>query len=74
MNADTQQADRDADAEMDRCELNDVHRRMRNILAVYPATSWTLGESRLVFSALEAIVRGRQPRAHVAGRGRGRGL
>jgi hypothetical protein len=38
----------------------DTHRRMRNILIAYPATGWTLEESRSVLEALSGIVRARQ--------------
>jgi hypothetical protein len=41
-------------------QLRDVHRRIRNILDVYPATSWDLSESQAVLAALAGIVRGRQ--------------
>jgi hypothetical protein len=40
-------------------ELNDVHRRIRNILNVYPAGTWTLDEWKIVLAALAEIVRGR---------------
>lgn len=54
--------------ETDRCpnttmhayELKDVHRRIRNILAEYPATDWTLDESKFVLAALAAVVQMRQ--------------
>jgi hypothetical protein len=38
----------------------DTHRRIRNILAAYPATDWTLEESQAVLSVLSNIVRARQ--------------
>ena len=41
-------------------ELGDIHRRIRNILDVCPAASWTLDESVIVLDALAAIVRTRQ--------------
>ena len=41
-------------------KLGDIHRRIRNILDVCPATSWTLDESVIVLDALAAIVRTRQ--------------
>jgi hypothetical protein len=38
----------------------DTHRRIRNILAAYPATDWTLEESCSVLENLVGIVRARQ--------------
>lgn len=40
--------------------IDDIHRRIRNILAAYPATDWTLEESRSVLDAVSGIVRARQ--------------
>jgi hypothetical protein len=39
--------------------LRDVHRRIRNILDVFPAPSWDLAEAETVLAALGEIVRGR---------------
>jgi len=44
----------------DDMELNEVHRRIRNILSSCPAISWSLQESVIVFDALARIVRTRQ--------------
>ena len=41
-------------------ELRDVFHRMRNVLDVYPASTWDLEEARSVLLALEGIVRGRR--------------
>ena len=41
-------------------QLGDIHRRIRNILDVCPATSWTLDESVIILDALATIVRARQ--------------
>ena len=41
-------------------QLGDTHRRIRNILDVYPATTWTLDESMIILDALATIVRRRQ--------------
>lgn len=41
-------------------DLSDVQRRIRNILAVCPASTWELDESRAVLAALEQIVACRQ--------------
>jgi hypothetical protein len=38
----------------------DIHRRIRNILDVCPASSWSLEESRAVLGVLSCIVRVRQ--------------
>jgi hypothetical protein len=46
-------------------QLGDVHRRIRNILDVCPATSWTLDESVIILDALATIVRTRQAAADV---------
>ena len=41
-------------------ELDDTHRRIRNLLDACPATSWSLEESAVVLEALAGIVRARQ--------------
>lgn len=41
-------------------QIDDIHRRIRNILDQYPAGDWTLEESRSVLVVLAEIVRGRQ--------------
>lgn len=45
--------------------IDDVHRRIRNMLKQYPAASWDLEESQVVLDALSVIVRGRQSVADV---------
>ena len=46
-------------------EIDDVHRRIRNILKACPATSWSLEESRTVLDAVASIFRSRQAGADV---------
>jgi len=46
-------------------ELDDVHRRIRNILHACPATGWTLSESLAVLEALAGIIRARQQASDV---------
>ena len=41
-------------------EIDDVHRRIRNILKACPATSWSLEESRMVLDVVASIFRSRQ--------------
>lgn len=41
-------------------QVDDVHRRIRNILKECPAESWSLEESCAVLSTLAGIVRARQ--------------
>lgn len=41
-------------------QIDDIHRRIRNILVAYPATEWTLEESCSVLENLASIVRARQ--------------
>jgi hypothetical protein len=43
-------------------ELHGVHRRIRNILEIAPASSWDLDESVAVLNVLSAIVRARRRR------------
>jgi hypothetical protein len=43
-------------------QLNDVHRRVRNILDAHPAETWTLEESKIVLDAVSEIVRRRTQR------------
>lgn len=45
--------------------IHDVHRRIRNILAVCPASDWTLEESQQVLAVLAQIVRAREARGDV---------
>lgn len=52
--------------------IEDVHRRVRNILDVYPATTWDLAEATEVLAALESIVRGRQAMGDVIAFPRGK--
>jgi hypothetical protein len=40
-------------------QLRDVRRRVHNILDAFPASSWDLAESEVIFAALAGIVRGR---------------
>jgi len=44
----------------DSYQIDDVHRRIRNILKACPATSWTLDESQAVLDTVAGIVRARQ--------------
>lgn len=46
-------------------QLDDIHRRMRNILKQYPADEWTVEESSGVLAALAAIVRARQSKTDI---------
>lgn len=46
-------------------QIDDIHRRIRNILLAYPATDWTLEESCSVLEALAGIVRARQTMSDV---------
>jgi len=46
-------------------QIDDVHRRIRNILKACPATSWSLEESRTVLDAVASIFRSRQAGADV---------
>jgi hypothetical protein len=41
-------------------QIDDVHRRIRNILNACPATSWSLEESRTVLDVVAGILRDRQ--------------
>jgi hypothetical protein len=41
-------------------EFSDTHRRIRNILQVCPAATWTQDESTAVLDTLSSIVRARQ--------------
>lgn len=41
-------------------QIDDVHRRIRNVLDICPATSWNLEESKIVHDALQRIIRARQ--------------
>lgn len=50
-------------------ELDDIRRRIRNILDQYPAAAWDLHEAKLVLGALSEIVRGRQSASDVVERG-----
>jgi hypothetical protein len=47
-------------AEMDRIELDDMLRRIRNIVDAYPQGSWRLDEAKAVLAALSGMVRVRQ--------------
>ena len=47
----------DDTSETDQHRLNDVQRRIRNILVAHPASTWTLEESQIVLAALSEIVR-----------------
>jgi hypothetical protein len=44
----------------DSYQIDDVLRRIRNILNVCPATSWTVDESRAVLDVVAGIFRARQ--------------
>jgi hypothetical protein len=48
--------------EQQRCEhvRREAHRRIRNVLDVCPASSWSLDESRAVLKVVSGIVRARQ--------------
>lgn len=51
---------RDCPPTMQDYQLGDTHRRIRNVLNVAPAQSWTVDESQQVLAALAGIVRARQ--------------
>jgi len=44
----------------DSYQIDDVHRRIRNILNACPATSWSVEESRMVLDVVAGIFRARQ--------------
>ena len=44
----------------DSYQIDDVHRRIRNILKACPATSWSLEESRMVLDVVASIFLSRQ--------------
>ncbi len=45
---------------MQQYQIDDTHRRIRNILKCCPATEWTLEESQAVLAVLAGILRARQ--------------
>jgi hypothetical protein len=48
------------EGQMHACQLADIHRRIANIRAAYPADEQTLDEAKAVLATLSAIVRVRQ--------------
>lgn len=46
-------------------DIDDVHRRIRNILDHYPASDWTLEESLMVLDCMSRMVRARQTASDV---------
>lgn len=51
---------------MDSIELEDINRRIDNLIAAHPRDGWTLEEARAIYSTLAGIVRVRQGRGDLA--------
>ena len=50
---------------MHQYQIDDCHRRIRNVLTACPATSWSLEESQRVLAVLAELVRSRQAEGNV---------